>query len=119
MSFIFFSFCDFFSIIRKFFYKSVVMKDGEGEAARTNLCEISTTNPFFPLTGPSMGGAKVLSTTNLANESTKNPCFSFTGPSMVSAQVLLMCLIYCRSSYGSSKKITAIFNSYNSRRDHR
>ena len=41
------------------------MKVGEGEAARTNLGEISTTNPFFPLTGPSIGGAKVLSTTSL------------------------------------------------------
>ena len=64
----FFSFCDFFSIIRKFFYESVLMKVGEGEAARTNLGEISTTNPFFPLTGPSIGGAKVLSTTSLVNE---------------------------------------------------
>ena len=44
------------------------MKVGEGEAARTNLADISTANPFFPLTGPSMGGAKVLSTTSLVNE---------------------------------------------------
>ena len=29
------------------------MKVGEGEATRTNLVEISTTNPFLPLTGPS------------------------------------------------------------------
>ena len=94
------------------------MKVGEGEAARTNLGEISTTNPFFPLTGPSIGGAKVLSTTNLANESTKNPYFSFMGPSMVGAQVLSMCFISCRSSYGSSKRITAIFNSCTPRRDH-
>ena len=64
----FFSFRDFFSIIKKFFYESVLMKVGEGEAARTNLGEISTTNPFFPLTGPSIGGAKVLSTTSLVNE---------------------------------------------------
>ena len=55
------------------------MKVGEGEATRTILCEISTTNPVFPLTGLSMGGAKVLSTTNLDNESTKNPDFSFFG----------------------------------------
>ena len=73
------------------------MKVGEGEAARTNLGEISTTNPFFPLTGPSMGGAKVLSTTNLVNESTKNPYFSFTGPSMLSAQVFSMCFTFCGS----------------------
>ena len=89
----FFSFCDLFSIIRKFFYKSVVMKVGEGEAARTNLGEISTTNPFFFLTGPSMEGAKVLSKTNLVNESTKNLYFSLIGPSMVGAQVLSMCLL--------------------------
>ena len=108
----------FFSIIKKFFYESVLMKVGEGEAARTNLGEISTNNPFFPLKGPSMGGAKVLSTTNLAKESTKNPYFSFTGPSMVSAQVLTMCYISIGSCYGSSKRITAIFNSCTPRRDH-
>ena len=94
------------------------MKVGEGEAARTILCEISTTNPVFPLTGLSMGGAKVLSTTNLDNESTKNPDFSFMGQSMVGAQVLSMCFISCRSSYGSSKRVTAIFNSCTPRRDH-
>ena len=65
---IFFHFVIFFSIIKKFFYESVLMKVGEGEAARTNLGEISTTNPFFPLTGPSIGGPKVLSTTSLVNE---------------------------------------------------
>ena len=69
------------------------MKVGEGEAARTNLGEISTTNPFFPLTGPSMEGAKVLSTTNLVNESTKDLYFSLMGPSMVGAQVLSMFLL--------------------------
>ena len=48
------------------------MTVGGGEAARTNLGDISTTNPFLSLTGPSMGGAKVISMTNLANVSTKN-----------------------------------------------
>ena len=108
----------FFSIIKKFFYESVLMKVGEGEAARTNLGEISTTNPFFFLTGPSMEGAKVLSKTNLVNESTKNLYFSLMGPSKVRAQVLSMSFIFCRSSYGSSKRITTIFNSCTPRRDH-
>ena len=58
----------FFPIIGKFIYKRVLMTVRGGEAARTNLGEISTTNPFFPLTGPSIGGAKVLSTTSLVNE---------------------------------------------------
>ena len=89
----------------------LITVDG-GEAARTNLGDVSTKNPFFSLTGPSMGGAKVLSTTNLANESTKNPYFSFTGPSMVSAQVLSMGFIPYGSSYGSAKRksSTAISN---------
>ena len=81
-------------LIRKFFYKSVLMTVGGGEAARTNLGDVSTKNPFFSFTGPSMGGAKVLSMTNLANVSTKNPYFSFTGPSMVSTQVLSIGFIF-------------------------
>ena len=54
---------------------------------RERLGDVSTWNPFFSITSPSMGGAKVLSMTNLANVSTKNPYFSFTGPSMVNARV--------------------------------
>ena len=92
------------------------MTVGGGEAARTNLGDVSTKNPFFSLTGPSMGGAKVLSMTNLANVSTKNPYFSFTGPSMVNARVLSMGSY--RSTYGSAKRITAIFSPYTPWRDH-
>ena len=56
----------FFSIIRKFFYIRLLMTVGGGEAARTNLGDVSTKNPFFSITSPSIGGAKVLSMTNLA-----------------------------------------------------
>ena len=93
------------------------MTVGGGEAARTNLGDVSTNNPFFSITSPSMGGAKVLSMTNLANVSAKNPDISSMGPSMVNAQVLSMGFISYRSSYGSAKRITAIFNSYTPWRD--
>ena len=75
----------FFSIIWKFFYIRVLMTVGGGEAARTNLGDVSTKNPFFSITSPSIGGAKVLSMTNLANVSAKNLNISFTGLSMVNA----------------------------------
>ena len=92
----------------------MLMTVGGCEAARTNHCNVSTKNPFFSLTNPTMGGAKVLSTTNLANDSIKNPYFSFTGPSMVNAQVLSMGFISYRSSYGSAKRksFTAFFNDF-------
>ena len=61
------------------------MTVGGGEAARTNLGDVSTKNPFFSIASPSMGGAKVLSMTNLANVSAKNPNISFTGLYMVNA----------------------------------
>ena len=61
------------------------MTVGGGEAARTHLGDVSTKNPFFSITSPSMGGAKVLSMTNLANVSAKNLNISFTGLSMVNA----------------------------------
>ena len=78
---------NFFYIRKKFNYKIVLMTVGRGEAARTILGDVSTWNPFFSITSPSMGGAKVLSMTNLANVSTKNQYFSFTGPSMVNTRV--------------------------------
>ena len=76
------------------------------------LGDVSTKNPFFSITSPSIGGAKVLSMTMLANVSTKNPYISFTGPSMVNFRVLSMGFISYRSTYGSAMRITAIFNSY-------
>ena len=86
------------------------MTVGGGEAARTNLGDVSTWNPLFSVTSPSMGGAKVLSMTNLANVSTKNLYFSFMGPFMVNAQVHSMGFLSYRSTYGSAKRITCIFN---------
>ena len=72
-------------------------------AARTNLGDVSTKNPFFSFMGPSIGVAKVLSMTNLTNVPTKNPYFSFMGPSIISAQVFDGVYLYCRSSHSSAK----------------